>query len=100
MEKAMNIRFLSNVIADALAIPIIFSINNVHAESKLPHPNPAGSVLSARLSNINDNGAYFAQKPYTGVASHAVGKIYSVSSGFASNCSGSVINTSKRDLVI
>lgn len=96
MVDSMNIRFLGNVIVGVLATPIIFSINSVHAESKLPQPNPSGSVLYGRLSDINDNGAYQAQTPYTDGASRAVGRLLS-STG---TCSGSVINTSKRDLVI
>lgn len=92
----MDTRSLRNYIVIALAAPAFLSVSNVLAESKLPQPDPAGSVLYGRLSDINDNGAYAAQKPYTDGASRAVGQVYTT----ASICSGSVINTSKKNLVI
>jgi len=80
----------------ALAVSIAFAASGTaDAESKLPQPDPAGSILEDRLSEISDNGAYFAQRPYTEGASYAVGHIYG-----PGICTGSVINTSKKNLVI
>ncbi|MGV0439631.1 trypsin-like peptidase domain-containing protein [Corynebacterium mastitidis] len=65
--------------------------------SRLPQPNPAGSVLDGHLSEINDKGAYFAETPYAEqAASRAVGQI--VNAG--SLCTGSVIDSASRTLVV
>ncbi|KQB86809.1 trypsin-like serine peptidase [Corynebacterium lowii] len=66
-------------------------------DSRLPQPNPAGSVLDGHLSEINDKGAYFAETPYTEqAASRAVGQILNG----GSLCTGSVIDSASRSLVV
>ncbi|WPF65491.1 trypsin-like serine peptidase [Corynebacterium sp. 22KM0430] len=66
-------------------------------DSRLPQPNPAGSVLDGHLSEINDKGAYFADKPYTEqAASRAVGQL--LNAGFM--CTGSVIDSPSGTLVV
>ncbi|MBT2268431.1 trypsin-like peptidase domain-containing protein [Rhodococcus erythropolis] len=61
-----------------------------------PQPDPIGSVLDGRLTGPNDNGAYFVDAPYTdAAASRAVGQL-----AWDYLCTGSVINSNKRTLVI
>ncbi|MFD4785341.1 trypsin-like serine peptidase [Rhodococcus qingshengii] len=61
-----------------------------------PQPDPSGSVLAGRLTGPNDNGAYFVDAPYTdAAASRAVGQL-----AWDYMCTGSVINSNKKALVI
>ena len=66
-----------------------------HADIR-PQPDPTGSVLDGRLTGPNDSGAYFVDAPYTAAAaSRAVGQLV-----WDYLCTGSVINSNKRTLVI
>ncbi|MBC3185172.1 trypsin-like peptidase domain-containing protein [Corynebacterium sp. zg-331] len=93
MKKSLVAAVSAAFIATAQLAPLAVADD----ASRLPQPNPAGSVLDGHLSEINDKGAYFADKPYTEqAASRAVGKI--INAGFT--CSGSVIDTASRTLVL
>lgn len=92
MKKSLLAAVGTACLAAASTAPVVAA-----EESHLPQPDPAGSVLAGHLSEINDKGAYFAEKPYTQqAASRAVGKI--LNAGFL--CSGSVIDSASGTLVL
>ncbi|WP_168195046.1 serine protease [Corynebacterium sp. sy039] len=96
--NAMKKRAIVVAVATSLGLGMGFS--PAHAQPKeppLPQPDPAGSVLDGRLSEMNENGAYFAQKPYS---EHPVSRAVARFINGGSMCTASVIDSESGLLAI
>lgn len=84
----------------AIALSATVPLAPQSAAQEIPRnqqPSPEGSVLADRLSEMNENGAYFAETPYTEApASKAVGRLLLG----GSLCTGSVIDSPQGNLVL